>query len=133
MELCSARQESRELKLEMTPVSAQAQKVPLLQSLKAPAKRRTEVSVYFDTNKHRLHKHGLILRVRRVGNRHVQTIKANGNATPFERNEWEAELATKQPDLTLAGDTLAPLVDKKLQHQRRAPETLILRCRDQSS
>jgi hypothetical protein len=26
-----------------------------------------------------------MLRVRRIGDRHVQTIKANGNSAPFER------------------------------------------------
>ena len=31
-------------------------------------------------------------RVRRVGKRHNQTIKATGNSGPFERDEWEAEI-----------------------------------------
>jgi hypothetical protein len=30
---------------------------------------------------------GQLGRVRRIGNRHVQIIKANGNAAPFERDE----------------------------------------------
>jgi inorganic triphosphatase YgiF len=55
-----------ELKLGLVP---RLKKIPLFQSLKVPAKPRTEVSVYFDTNKHRLHKQGLMLRVRRIGDR----------------------------------------------------------------
>ena len=37
------------------------------------------MSVYFDTDKHKLRKKGLMLRVRRIGNRYIQTIKATGN------------------------------------------------------
>ena len=59
-----------------------------------------------------------MLRVRRVGNRYVQTIKATGNSAPFERDEWEAEIAGEEPDLSLAGGTaLEPLVNGKLRRQ----------------
>jgi triphosphatase len=69
------------------------------------------VSVYFDTKKLKLHKNALSLRVRRTAGRHVQTIKKeNGpSAGLFDRNEWEREIGTKQPDLDAASDTaLAP-------------------------
>lgn len=69
-----------ELKLEVAPKSLRAlRKMPLLRTLGTPPKRSAEVSVYFDTEKHKLHKKGLMLRVRRVGDRYVQTIKASGN------------------------------------------------------
>ena len=42
---------------------------------KSAAKPINLVSVYFDTNKQQLHQKGLSLRVRRIGRRHVQTIK----------------------------------------------------------
>ena len=105
-----------ELKLDVAPASLPAlKKVPLLRSLKTPPRRSSEVSVYFDTDKHKLRRKGLMLRVRRVGDRHVQTIKADGNSAPFERDEWETEIAGPEPDLEHARDTaLEPLVNDKL-------------------
>ena len=43
-----------------------------------------------------------MLRVRRVGSRYFQTIKASGNLAPFERDEWETEIGGQEPDLSLA-------------------------------
>jgi hypothetical protein len=84
-----------EIKLELAPASLpQFKKIPLIRALKAPARQATEVSVYFDTDTHKLRKHGLMLRVRR-GNR-IQTIKATGNSGLFERDEWENEIASKR-------------------------------------
>jgi triphosphatase len=80
----------------------------------------TEVSVYFDTDKHKLRKRRVTLRVRRAGNHYTQTIKASGNLAPFERREWETEIAGKGPDLTLSrGTALEPLMTKKLRRQLR--------------
>jgi hypothetical protein len=45
-------------------------KIPRLRALKTPAKSATEISVYFDTKNRRLRKKGLMLRVRRVGDRY---------------------------------------------------------------
>ena len=99
-------QKEMEVKLEFRPASLRSIKqVPLLKALKVAPRRTTEASVYFDTDKQILRKHGLLLRVRRVGNRHIQTIKASGNFGPFERDEWEAEIAGNEPDLSLARDT----------------------------
>src|SRR5215831_7143127 len=84
---------------------------------KSAAKPTDLVSVYFDTNKLQLHQKGLSLRVRRIGRRHVQTIKQenNGNAALFARGEWEHDVPAKQPDLNAARETaLAPLLNKKL-------------------
>jgi inorganic triphosphatase YgiF len=36
-----------------------------------------------------------MLRVRRVGSRYLQTIKASDHLAPFERDEWEAEIASQ--------------------------------------
>jgi inorganic triphosphatase YgiF len=105
-----------EIKLELPPASLPAlKKIPLIRGLRASPKRTTEVSVYFDTDKRKLRKNGLLLRVRRIGDRHIQTIKASGNSRLFERDEWEAEIAGEQPDLRLArGTALEPLVNGKL-------------------
>jgi inorganic triphosphatase YgiF len=105
-----------ELKFELAPASLPAlKKIPLLRELQEPPKRTSEVSVYFDTDKRKLRKKGLLLRVRRIGDRHIQTIKA-GDSRLFERDEWETEIAGEQPDLTLAsGTALEPLVNGKLE------------------
>jgi triphosphatase len=110
-----------EVKFELAPTSlADLKKIPLLRTLKAAPKRPAEVSVYFDTDKHKLRKRGVMLRVRRVGSRYTQTIKASGNLAPFERDEWEAEIAGKEPDLSLAkGTALEPLMTKKLRRRLR--------------
>jgi triphosphatase len=109
-----------EVKLELAPGNLLAlKKIPQLRTPQITPKRATEVSVYFDTDKHKLHKKGLILRVRRVGSRYVQTIKAgNNNVGPLERDEWEAELPGQEPDLNLAKDTaLEPLMTNKLRRR----------------
>src|SRR5438309_314112 len=101
-----------EVKLELPPTSVpRLKKVPLIRALKKPAKSTTEVSVYFDTDKRKLRHKGLMLRVRRTGNRYVQTIKSARNSRAFERDEWEGEIAGEMPDLRLArGTALAPLL-----------------------
>src|SRR5215469_7409532 len=108
-----------ELKLDVAPDSLRAlKKIPRLQAQNGTPKRRTEVSVYFDTDDHKLRKNGLMLRVRRAGGRYIQTIKANGHSAPLERDEWEAEIAGREPDLRLAeGTALQPLMTKKFRRQ----------------
>ena len=59
-----------------------------------------------------------MLRVRRSGDRYVQTIKSAGNSGPFARDEWESEIEGRAPDLRLAQDTaLAPLLNGKFRRQ----------------
>ncbi len=78
-----------------------------------PATRRTLVSVYYDTKKHALYKRGLSLRIRRDGERRIQTIKARNGSHPFVRKEWEAEVFRDHPDLSLMrGNELTPLLHK---------------------
>src|SRR5215813_190803 len=84
---------------------------------KKSSKPATLVSVYFDTDKLKLRDKGLSLRVRRIGRRHVQTIKReNGeSAALFARDEWEHPIGGRQPDLDVAQDAaLAPVFGKKL-------------------
>src|SRR5262252_9381865 len=108
-----------EVKLELPPASLpRFKKIPLLRTQKGRPKSATEVSVYFDTDKHKLHKKGLMLRVRRIGGRYLQTIKATKNGSLFERDEWESEIAGEVPDLRLArGTALEPLLDGGLRRQ----------------
>ena len=90
-----------ELKLEVAPANLlDLQKIPLLRTVKPTPKGASQVSVYFDTNDQKLRKKGLMLRVRREGRHHTQTIKATANAGDyFARDEWETEIAGNEPDL----------------------------------
>src|SRR5262249_5834975 len=108
-----------EIKLELAPTSlSRLKKIPVIHRLRARAKQATEVSVYFDTPKRKLYKKGLLLRVRRIGHRYIQTIKASRNSRLFERDEWEAKLAGAEPDLDLAaGTALESLAKRKLRRQ----------------
>jgi len=105
-----------ELKLEVPPASLPGLgKIPSLRALADHPDTETQISVYFDTDKQKLRRHGLTLRVRRTGNRRLQTIKAAGNGKFFERDEWEAEIAGETPDLSLArGTPLEPLLSRKV-------------------
>ncbi len=77
-------------------------------------------STYFDTVKGDLRKAGLTLRVRREGDRRIQTVKAaGGGAGLFDRAEWETDIAGDRPDLERLGDApvaalLADLPDSEL-------------------
>src|ERR1700761_660934 len=67
--------------------------------------RRHLKSVYYDTKKRTLWRNGLSLRVRQVGTRFVQTVKAQESQegdNPLRRGEWEAAVPSLKPDLALA-------------------------------
>jgi inorganic triphosphatase YgiF len=108
-----------EVKLELAPATLLTlKKIPLFQTIEATPKRASQVSVYFDTNKHKLRQKGLMLRVRREGRRYTQTIKSNTNSGLFQRDEWETEIAGKQPDLNQVNGTVpGPLLGKKLRRR----------------
>src|SRR5579872_5599254 len=70
-------------------------------------------SIYFDTPKQKLRRHGLTLRVRQVGDEFLQTVKtaAAGNVS---RGEWETKVARPKPVFGHIAETpLAPLATKK--------------------
>jgi len=108
-----------EVKLELAPATLLTlKKIPLFQTIKAPPKRASQVSVYFDTDKHKLRQKGLMLRVRREGRRYTQTIKSSTNFGPFQRDEWETEISGREPDLNQANGTVpGPLRNKKLRRR----------------
>jgi inorganic triphosphatase YgiF len=74
------------------------------------------VSTYFDTGKHKLKRHGLSLRVRKDGEKQIQTVKS-ANTTQFGRGEWETEIGKDAPDLGKADGT--PLEQFALKKLRR--------------
>lgn len=113
-----------ELKLEVprAAVREAAQLAWLRERAGGDGKREKLVSVYFDTPKLKLRDHGLALRVRHVGTKRLQTIKAiaKGGRGALGRDEWEEEIAGTAPDLALAkGTALGPLVTKKLRRRLR--------------
>jgi inorganic triphosphatase YgiF len=106
-----------ELKLEVPPKTIRALK--RMRSLRRNGHPRDKdlVSVYFDTAKHKLRKHGMSLRVRHAGDARVQTVKADRESAAglFQRHEWEAPIASDTPDLRAARHTaLDRLNGKKL-------------------
>ena len=111
-----------ELKLQLPARSlSKLRNSPLLRALKGTPTSTTQVSVYFDTDKRKLYKRKVMLRVRRIGDQYVQTIKAMTNAGSLERDEWEAEIGGEEPELSLAyGTALEPLVTHRLR-QRLKP------------
>jgi inorganic triphosphatase YgiF len=92
---------------------------------------RELVSVYYDTDKQKLRRRGFSLRVRRIGDRHVQTIKRTGvsNQIALDRDEWETEIGGDDPDLNAARHS--PLKSVLSKNTRRAMkpvfETRVLR------
>ncbi|UAK25074.1 CYTH and CHAD domain-containing protein [Sphingomonas nostoxanthinifaciens] len=103
-----------ELKLEYDPADVDAL---LAAEPLAAASSLTQrlVSTYYDTADGVLAEHGFTLRVREVGGRFVQTIKADGApaAGLFARPEWEMEVADATPLLDPAQSPIAPLVADK--------------------
>ncbi len=84
--------------------------------LKIPAREEMLVSTYFDSDNFDLREHGISLRVRKVGDRNLQSIKRTGRSGRFfERGELEREIAGDLPDLGFALDTsLRPLLTEEL-------------------
>jgi inorganic triphosphatase YgiF len=123
-----------ELKLQVPPSAIdEVARLPWLSEVTGgPAKREKLVTVYFDTAKSKLRKHGLALRVRHSGSNRLQTIKAlrKGDRGPFGRDEWEERIADDKPNLKLAkGTALEPLATKKLQRKLRPVfETVVERA-----
>lgn len=83
---------------------------PLLRE--ASAQEEADLSsVYYDTPDRQLQAARLGLRVRRIGDRFVQTLKAEGDGL-FDRPEWEQPVDGPEPDRAALADTpFARLVD----------------------
>ncbi|TVV73855.1 CYTH and CHAD domain-containing protein [Sphingomonas solaris] len=74
------------------------------------ATKTRQVSTYFDTDALALHEAGLSLRVRRIGDRRVQTVKAESAtaASLFAREEAERDVTGDEPELGSGTIPLAP-------------------------
>ncbi|MFD0934178.1 CYTH domain-containing protein, partial [Methylobacterium trifolii] len=76
-----------------------------------PAGPELLTSTYFDTAEGSLRAAGLTLRVRRKGDRFVQTVKAGeGAAGLFDRAEWESDVSGEAPDPAAFADTPVPAI-----------------------
>ena len=100
-----------ELKLEVEPAH-----VGLLHAhplLRGEAETERQVSIYYDTPKGKLHRHGWTLRVRRGERGYVQTVKYAGDgAGLFARGEWECRVPGPRPDAGAIAETpLAELLN----------------------
>lgn len=97
-----------ELKLTFDPADARRimRRLSRARGKTGPA-RQSLVSVYFDTPDFALSRNGVSLRVRRVGKKHIQTIKIadrEGGAL-FDRAEWEQDVEGFKPDASAAKGT----------------------------
>lgn len=94
-----------ELKFELPPEALAAlTRSSLLQDMQPLDKGwRLLSSVYYDTPAQKLRRQGLALRVRRIGRRRIQTVKAETRrAAVMDRAEWESDLRGSTPDLSAA-------------------------------
>ena len=101
-----------ELKLEIEPGAAETLcDHPLLRgTLGEPLQND---SVYYDTRKGALRAAGVSLRVRRIGDGFVQTVKSGARAAVglFDRSEWEEPIAGPEPELERICD-IEPILDE---------------------
>ena len=97
--------EEVELKLALEPEQlARLRRHPLIRSLaQGPARKRLLSSTYFDTPTLNLQQRGMALRVRRLGARRVQTLKAlaDGNGGLQHFREIETPVFDDRPDLAI--------------------------------
>lgn len=100
-----------ELKLEVAGKDADAIEASGL--LVANHETIRQHSIYFDTPDHQLSKAGLSLRIRRSGERRIQTVKAVGTSAAglFARSEWEIPVRDDTPTLNDATPVQAVLGD----------------------
>ena len=98
-----------EFKLDVAPSALPDLKAKLLSKLGGEGTSQHLVSVYYDTPKHALRSHGMTVRVRSVGDKMIQTVKAidGANAGLFDRSEWETAIAGKEPDIEALARTPA--------------------------
>ena len=108
-----------ELKLEVPERAlSRLTRSPLLRRTRDGTQQGFLLSVYYDTEKWKLRKHGLTLRVRQIGQGYVQTVKRENGASSalMNRCEWERDITGAKPDLALARDIgLETILSKKLE------------------
>lgn len=98
-----------ELKLRLDPAGLRRlRRHPMVQALKLGRPlTRLQKSVYFDTEAFLLRRQEMVLRVRHIGRRRLQTVKTSGACIggAWARDEWENEITGDFPELALLADT----------------------------
>ncbi|RDE18732.1 CYTH domain-containing protein [Motiliproteus coralliicola] len=91
-----------ELKL-IVPVDLQQAfaQLPLLQQYSDSVRQDSLLNCYFDTPDQQLNRHRVALRIRRIGERFIQTLKTRGSSQAglHQRQEWEWDVAGEQLEL----------------------------------
>lgn len=98
-----------ELKLELDPsrstrTGGARRRLGSLPGLPDESGTRRLVSSIFDTADFALQRRGIVLRIRRDGERRIQTLKGEAGDGLFGRVEWECEVDGDEPDLTAIAD-----------------------------
>lgn len=100
--------EEYEIKLALSPENLdRLGRSSLIRGLASQRSQRKQlVSTYFDTPDHSLRRQGLALRVRHIGKKRIQTLKAAANRASGLQHfrEYEAEIRQDKPDLRLIED-----------------------------
>ena len=105
---------AREVELKLVVDPDHAVRLHELGLLEDDYVHQRQISVYFDTPKHKLRRSGWILRVRQANGGFVQTVKHSANGVGlFDRGEWESEVGELKPDpkaisKTPLGDVIKP-------------------------
>ena len=115
-----------ELKLSIAPaqVGKLARCPPLIAATRSRPVTRRVYNVYYDTPERDLASHGMALRLRRVGGRWVQTLKAGGGAQTGLHRNGEYEVALAAPLLNfaaLASTPAAKLTSQAVFRERLRP------------
>lgn len=100
-----------ELKLALTSAGLKALKAhPLIQPFLAGSTTKRLVGTYYDTPDQDLRALGASLRVRKIGRRHVQTLKlaVEGDVAALSRHEWEFDIPGPAPELDLLRQASLP-------------------------
>ncbi|MFZ2028945.1 MAG: CHAD domain-containing protein [Vitreimonas sp.] len=108
-----------ELKLEIPAAAAnKVMRLPWLwEQASGEMQPRQMSTTYFDTPKYALRQKGISLRVRRIGAKNIQTVKAitPRKSSPIDRSEWEKEIVGQVPELRhVLGTPLREFKRKKL-------------------
>jgi triphosphatase len=114
-------QKEFELKFELEPSAAKK-----IEHRLRPAGARTipesqvQRSTYFDSREFDLEKAGVLLRVREMAGKRIQTVKSVSTDSIFGRDEFENEIATDRPDLhAIANTPLAPVMTTRIERRLR--------------
>ncbi|EIJ42456.1 hypothetical protein BegalDRAFT_1576 [Beggiatoa alba B18LD] len=100
-----------ELKLRFTPEDAEKIKQhPLLVAVQQMGEPQRLYNTYFDTADCALLERGIGLRIRRLGDKRIQTVKTAGAVVSglHQREEWETEVYSDTPDFKLMPKNLLP-------------------------